>query len=69
MNIRQETPADLAAIRQVNRSAFARHARSLAATFSGEGWMAIELAPGVLTRISGRVQYTAPFLAFGEASG
>jgi len=40
-------------------------ARPLESPFSGESWLATELAPGALAGIRGRVQYARPFLALG----
>jgi putative acetyltransferase len=36
-------------------------ARPLASSFSGEAWMALELTPGALDAVSGRVEYAPPF--------
>lgn len=36
-------------------------ARPLESPFSGEAWMALELTPGALDRVSGTVQYPPPF--------
>lgn len=36
-------------------------ARPLSAPFSGEAWMALELVPGALHNVSGRVIYAPPF--------
>ncbi len=30
----------------------------------GESWMAVELVPGALTGVVGRVEYPGPFMAF-----
>jgi putative acetyltransferase len=38
-------------------------ALALQSPFSGAAWMALELVPGALTGIRGRVQYSPPFLA------
>jgi putative acetyltransferase len=39
-------------------------ARPLQSPFSGEAWMAIELAPGALAGVSGKVRYAPPFGIF-----
>jgi len=40
-------------------------AKSLASPFGGgEAWMALELVPGCLTGITGRVEYSPPFQVF-----
>jgi putative acetyltransferase len=39
----------------------AEMARPLRSPFTGEIWMAAELAPGALEGVSGRVEYPAPF--------
>jgi len=40
-------------------------ARPLESPFGGgEAWMALELVPGALTRVEGRVEYSPPFRAF-----
>lgn len=36
-------------------------ARTLVSPFSGEAWMALQLVPGSLQDVAGRVQYPAPF--------
>ena len=39
----------------------AESARSLLSPFAGEAWMAMELVPGSLNGVSGRVEYPPPF--------
>jgi len=44
----------------------ATSAKPLAAPFSGEPWMALELVPGALAGVVGRVEYPPPFAELGE---
>lgn len=52
--IQPETDQDQPAVRHVNREAFGGDA---------EAWMALELVPGVLEGVEGRVEYSPPFKA------
>ena len=39
----------------------AKLAESIAADYSGEAWMALELQPGALAGVAGRAEYASPF--------
>jgi len=72
--VRPEAPEDRDAIRAVNRLAFGQEdeatlvdalratlAERLKAPFSGESFMALELVPGALDGIEGKLRYPPPF--------